>query len=114
MIVVLENVRSIRGKVDEFACSISQEEFDFVALSETWLSAEISSSEFFPDRYRVFRCDRDFATCGLARGGGVLLALQEMNITADEEKTSQTRGIKENSKYEVELECNDDKSSRED
>ena len=39
-----------------------------LVVSETWLSPDISTSEFFPDQYNVFRKDR-------ADGfGGVLLA----------------------------------------
>ena len=41
---------------------------DIVAISETWLSSNISSYEFFPTGYHMYRKDR-------ANGyGGVLLA----------------------------------------
>lgn len=52
-------------------------EFDVIAITETWLSSDFSSAEYFnPRMYSVYRRDRPFHQVGLSRGGGVLLALK--------------------------------------
>lgn len=45
-----------------------------MALSETWLSDDVFSSELFPNNYVSFRCDRRYDQMKVSRGGGVLLA----------------------------------------
>lgn len=67
-------MRGLNTKVAEFCASVSQEEFDIVVLTETWLKEEVNSSELFPNSYHVYRSDRKFAQSGTSRGGGVLLA----------------------------------------
>ena len=49
--------------------------FKLIALTETWLTDSVFNSELFPDCYNVIRRDRNFATTGRSRGGGVLLAI---------------------------------------
>jgi hypothetical protein len=49
-------------------------DFDLIAISETWLSDCVYSSELIDyDLFSVFRCNRNFSTLGLSRDGGVLL-----------------------------------------
>ncbi|CAH1368115.1 unnamed protein product [Tenebrio molitor] len=61
-------------KIYSFFTSASTSDFDLIAISETWLSDCVYSSELVNhDLFSVFRCDRNFATLGLSRGGGVLL-----------------------------------------
>jgi hypothetical protein len=61
-------------KIYSFFNSASTSDFDLIAISETWLSDCVYSSELVNhDLFSVFRCDRNFATLGLSRGGGVLL-----------------------------------------
>ena len=50
---------------------------DIVILSETWLikGTHINSEFELPD-YKIIRCDRDYETLQLSRGGGVLLAIK--------------------------------------
>lgn len=69
-------MRGLRTKTAKFRISVSEDEFDVIGLVETWLSGEISSAEYFPDSYNVFRNDRDFIETGRSRGGGVLLAFK--------------------------------------
>jgi len=62
------NTQSIVAKRASFAVLLDEYNLDIVAVSETWLSPDIFTSEFFPNQYNVFRKDR-------ADGyGGVLLA----------------------------------------
>lgn len=44
---------------------------DVIAITETWLRADIASEEVFPSSYNVLRSDR------LTRGGGVALLLKK-------------------------------------
>lgn len=79
----LQNVRGLRTKVNDLYSSASSSEFDIIGLTETWLSADISSTEYFPNSYVIYRCDRKFTEVGLSRGGGVLLAVKD-NISTTE------------------------------
>ena len=51
--------------------------FDVIAVTETHLDYTVSSSELFPQNYRVFRYDRN------RRGSGVLVAVKD-NITCSQ------------------------------
>lgn len=53
-----------------------ESEDDVVALSETWLSDNVSSSELFPKEYNVDRKDRKFNLINRIKGCGVLLAVK--------------------------------------
>lgn len=53
-------------------------DFDFIGLSETWLSPNVNTSELGLTNYITYRCDRNPITSNNFRGGGVLLAI---NIT---------------------------------
>ena len=67
-------MRGLRTKTHDFYCSLLQEDYDIIALTETWLVNEINNSEIFDKRYDVIRKDRDNKK---KRGGGVLLALKK-------------------------------------
>jgi hypothetical protein len=73
--IYYQNVRGLRTKTGIFYESILAENYDIIALSETWLNDSIHSSELFDDRYVVYRRDRDVVGTGMGRGGGVLLAV---------------------------------------
>lgn len=73
-----QNVRSLRGKGQEFFASSSQQEFDVVGVTETWLTEDFHNGEYFSDDYHVFRRDRNFAIVGGERGGGVILAVRSV------------------------------------
>lgn len=60
-----------------FYSSVSECEFDAIALTETWLHDDVHSSEIFPTEYHVYRKDRNFLATHQTRGGGVLLALKD-------------------------------------
>lgn len=68
-------MRSLRLKSADAYAFTSSCEFNIIALSETWLTDDHFSSEYFPSNYTVFRSDRDPSLTGFKRGGGVLLAV---------------------------------------
>ena len=47
---------------------------NIVAITETWLTSEISDTELLPWGYEIFRCDRLVSSDGSSRGRGTLLA----------------------------------------
>ena len=73
-----QNVRSIKSgfKLKEFKDVVHSSKFDIVAISESWLTSDVSDSELLPWGYDIFRCDRkSLGNCGdTIRGGEVLLA----------------------------------------
>ena len=58
-------------QINDFQSYIYSENFDIIAITETWLSNHTFTNEIFPCSYNVIRKDRD------SRGGGVLLALNK-------------------------------------
>ena len=69
--VVNINFRSIRNKKAEFLAFLVAADPDIVMGTETWLTGNDYSREYFPEQYEVYRTDRVANT-----GGGVLLAIK--------------------------------------
>nr|CAI5832956.1 unnamed protein product [Callosobruchus analis] len=67
------NARSLLAGFNEFGLLVSENNFDVIAVSETWLMPEIVSDQVGMDGYRCFRCDRD------GRGGGVAFFLSKIS-----------------------------------
>ena len=51
------NVRSLNNKMEELEAKVDCEEYDIVAVSETWFKEE-SSWRTGIEGYKVYRCDR--------------------------------------------------------
>jgi len=66
--LLLLNVQSITSEKASFAKLLNEHNPDLIAITETWLNQDISSSEFLPAHYTVCRRDRSDSY------GGVLLA----------------------------------------
>lgn len=71
---MLSNIRSVLNKRDDLSSFIDTCNADVVALTETWLSAKVSSSEILhcQKSFHFYRCDR-----GTRAGGGVLIAIAD-------------------------------------
>lgn len=76
LLLYYQNCRGLNTKTDILYASTSECVYDFVGLTETWLSDGVSSSELFSDDYNVLRSDRKFGVVGATRGGGVALAVK--------------------------------------
>jgi len=74
-IIAYQNVRGLNSKVIEFYnnVSVTENEYDAVALTETWITDGVYDSELFPERFSIFRCRNRSDNL---RGGGVLLAVK--------------------------------------
>ena len=56
--MIIMNCQSIVPKKAEVGCIVDSVKPDLLIATETWLSASISSSEFFLPGYNVYRKDR--------------------------------------------------------
>lgn len=72
--IYYQNTRGLRTKSSEFIRNIVCSKFSAVVITETWLSDDISSSDYFPSNYQIFRSDRKL-TGPKQKGGGVLVAV---------------------------------------
>lgn len=75
--IFYQNARSIKSgaKLCEFQDLGYANNFDIIAISETWLNCEVLESEILPWSYDVHPCDRaDVQGNHSTSGGGVLLA----------------------------------------
>lgn len=50
-------------------------DYDIIALSETWLSSKVNTSELGLLNYVTYRSDRNSYISNCSRGGGVLLSI---------------------------------------
>jgi hypothetical protein len=81
--------------LQELSLSSNSSLYDFIVLTETWLSQSVMDGEVFDiNSYNVFRCDRDFGTSKIKRGGGVLIAIKS-NIKAVKLDTSNIGNLSE-------------------
>lgn len=55
--------------------SILEENYDVICITETWLTANFKSEEYFPSSYAVFRRDRHLQLDTYNVGGGILIAV---------------------------------------
>lgn len=69
-----QNVRGLRTKIEMVKLNASTLDHDIIALTETWLSSDISDVELFPVGYNVFRIDRNHRSLNCTRDDGCLLA----------------------------------------
>lgn len=75
--IYYQNVRGLRTKSHTFLSNILNSNYDIICITETWLSDSFYNSEYFDNRYEVFRCDRDLlSTNSKGPGGGVCIAVR--------------------------------------
>jgi hypothetical protein len=72
------NAGGMNTKISDFFESTGGSQSDVIAVSETWLSDNVSSLEIADNNiYDIYRKDRNFTDLGLVRGGGVLLLIHK-------------------------------------
>lgn len=75
-----QNVRGLNTKCNELFINslLAHQQFDLIALTETWLNDSVHDSELFDSNYfSIYRRDRNFIATNTSRGGGVLIALNQ-------------------------------------
>ncbi|XP_055645595.1 uncharacterized protein LOC129782425 [Toxorhynchites rutilus septentrionalis] len=75
IVVYYQNVGDININVDDIRLAVSDQCYNIVVLTETWLDSRTLSHQMFGKDYEVFRCDRNADNSRKARGGGVLVAV---------------------------------------
>lgn len=70
-----QNVRGLRTKSKEFFLATTSSNYDIIVLTETWLTENHGTAEYFPSNYCVYRADRSALCSSKASGGGVLIAV---------------------------------------
>jgi hypothetical protein len=72
------NAGGMNTKISDFFESTGGSQSDVIAVSETWLSDNVSSLEIADNSiYDIYRKDRNFTDLGLVRGGGFLLLIHK-------------------------------------
>ena len=79
--MLLLNARSIRNKLDDLETLMSESNPDVVAVTETWLTPDISDCEIAISGYNLERADR----LGAKPGGGVAVFSRESLTTHSSE-----------------------------
>lgn len=75
---IYQNCRGLKTKSTEFKLNILQNSYDFVSITETWLNSSFNSSEFFDERYKVYRSDSKYALTNKKDGAGSLIAIKNV------------------------------------
>ena len=83
------NIRSLAPKIDETRLILRDNDLDVLAVSETWLNEQVSSSLLIFSGYQVIRQDRTKAKRGqkTTRGGGLAVLIRD-NISVTKLKIS--------------------------
>lgn len=71
-----QNVRGLLTKIPFLRNALSNVNYDFICLSETWLSTNVFDVELGFINYNIYRNDRNLSF-GKTRGGGVLIAIKK-------------------------------------
>lgn len=66
-----QNVRGLKTKLSIFRQNfVTLNHYDYLILTETWLTTEISSSELGMSDYLIYRTDRNNINSIYSKGGG--------------------------------------------
>ena len=74
--IYYQNVRGLRSKTNRLHQEATNNDYDMICLTESWLRDGIFNRELFDDRYVVARRDRDHETSSKSDGGGVCVAVK--------------------------------------
>lgn len=83
--IFYENIDGISDhKCVDLLLSSSSADYDIISLTETWLVPTTANTEFFDQKYNVFRKDRSSTAIAkvASTGGGVLIAVKS-NIVCE-------------------------------
>lgn len=77
VLIYYQNAGGMNCDVDKFLLATSDDCYDVIVLTETWLDSRTFSSQVFGTEYEVFRCDRGPRNSRKLTGGGVLVAVKK-------------------------------------
>ena len=93
--IVSFNARCLSNKFAHLPDLVDELEPDLVAITETWLTCDITNQEFVPHGFTCFRLDRqiNFYSAGTyqrnARGGVLILVKEGLNVVLIEDQRTQ-------------------------
>lgn len=58
--IYYQNVRGLRTKASTFFSNVICSNYSIICITETWLEPKISTKDYFPPCFNVYRQDRDF------------------------------------------------------
>lgn len=77
--IYYQNVRGLNTKLNDFKDNCASSNFNIIALTETWLNDSVYNAEIIEvNNFTVFRSDRNFQETNSKKGGGVLLAFNNI------------------------------------
>ncbi|XP_058444278.1 uncharacterized protein LOC131425957 [Malaya genurostris] len=74
--VCYQNAGGMNSCLENYRLACSDDCFDIIALTETWLTENTLSIQAFDSNYEVFRTDRSSRNSNKIIGGGVLVAIR--------------------------------------
>ncbi|XP_058445563.1 E3 ubiquitin-protein ligase UBR1-like [Malaya genurostris] len=74
--VYYQNAGGMNSCLENYRLACSDDCFDIIALTETWLTENTLSIQAFDSNYEVFRTDRSSRNSNKIIGGGVLVAIR--------------------------------------
>lgn len=76
-----QNVRRLRTKTQElFLTTLTATQYDVIAFTESWLNSNFTNFELFDVHfYDTFRCDRNYESINVNRGGVVFAVNKTLN-----------------------------------
>ncbi|KAG5873115.1 hypothetical protein JTB14_034035 [Gonioctena quinquepunctata] len=73
--ITYQSTRGLLYKTTDFHYYISNNDYDILALTPTFLNGSVTSSELFTSEYQIFRRDCDAKSPSESDGSGVLIAV---------------------------------------
>lgn len=77
VLIYYQNAGGMNSTTHDYLLATSNECYDVIVLTETWLDSRTISSQVFNSEYDVFRCDRGPRNSRKSTGGGVLVAVNK-------------------------------------
>lgn len=77
--IFYQNTQNIKSssKSQDFYLNLIAEDYDIVAIVESWLTPDINSRGLFDSRYEIVRQGRDLSKTTTECGGGLILAVKK-------------------------------------
>ncbi|XP_053698487.1 uncharacterized protein LOC128745436 [Sabethes cyaneus] len=77
VLIYYRNAGGMNSNVNDYFLAASEECYDIIVLTETWLGPRTHSCQVFGPEFEVFRCDRGPGNSRKSAGGGVLVAVNK-------------------------------------
>ena len=81
--IFYQNVRGLRSKLHTFKQNVTNNNYDVICITESWLNNSIYDFNIIdPENYSIFRRDREDTRSLKKDGGGAFIAVKnDLNVT---------------------------------